>query len=259
MTLPSSSSSRMFSRCVTCSKNTPGDDRAGVAASGSSAPAAKAADRRRLAVADAVDGDDQRRREAAGVSRRGGMTGVMVVEAQRRLPRPSAARSRAHRPSADGARRAFGGHSVMRYLARLCSRLSARGRPCGGAAGSTPPWSTETPGRASSPRRWCSRPPAARPVGVTPADLETPAIDRAGNRISSLRRVRRSSLTPRRVARRRGERRPHRGRPRRRGCSPGLSGARARAPPEASGCGSLIGRASIVMLRHLCKICDHLT
>ena len=70
----------MLSRFVTCSKNTPSERRAGDAATRCQPAVAKRRDRRRQAVAEAVDRQDRARREARRPGRGRGVRLVMIDE-----------------------------------------------------------------------------------------------------------------------------------------------------------------------------------
>ena len=125
-------------------------------------PVAISADRGRLAVAQTVDRHDQRTsRKAAAVGGGRRVTGVVVVEPERRRGRTRAAVSvAAQRPPARGAStRALGGHSVSRYFARA-QRCQAKSRapPFGAALVVGFRVDGDTAGHAPSRRRrWCTR------------------------------------------------------------------------------------------------------
>ena len=190
----------MLSRFVTCSKNTPSEQRAVDAATRFEPAVAKRRDRRREAIAHAVDRQDRARREVRGPRRRRRVRLVMIDEPElraRRAPWRASGWRSASRLSAS--KTGPGGHSVMRYFSARVSSESGAGPGLAAADRVVALLAPGPPSAESSwrDRRWRRRRDRSAP-GVRPRARRHASIDRAGKRTSSLRRVNRSSLTAKR-------------------------------------------------------------
>ena len=187
----------MLSRLVTCSKKTPTELRAGDAVTRSSRPSRNAeivADRpspRPSMVSTAHDG------ESGCPGRRGGVRLVVIDEPERRVREPVASELPSQRRGAE--RPATAGPAPTRSSGTSTARVRAgqgtwrRLAPANGVVALLAARARAVPG--SLPDRTSSRPRRGSAPGCSPACARQAAIDRAGNAISSLRRLRRSSLT----------------------------------------------------------------
>ena len=149
----------------------------------------------RQAVADAVDRQDRARGETARPRRGGGMTRVVIVERQRRASQPERTQARAEAPAGSGgARRRVVAHSVIQYFARFCQRDSGRAEPFAAGSGSSVPWDRKP--ASERLRRVAGRHGDSVDIGRRQSARGRGSSEWrvTGKRISSFRRVSRSSL-----------------------------------------------------------------